>query len=128
MSKDITLPYLSVDNSNYNNLNISISLDAKAKAAKLIFDSEKKQFRDKKTKQITGTEHYDPRFGNATPFKAVGTLEESQFVKEDDHSEINNDEKSSNMDSTIFGDILRNKDLYKRQLLDEQVKAEERMK
>jgi hypothetical protein len=32
------------------------------------------------------------------------------------------------MDSTIFGDILRNKDLYKRQLLDEQVKAEERMK
>ena len=68
---------MSVDNSNYNNLNISMNLDAKAKAAKLIFDSEKKNFRDKKTKQIIGTEHFDPHFGNATPFKAVGTLEDS---------------------------------------------------
>jgi hypothetical protein len=43
ISKDITLPYLSVDNSNYNNLNISMNLDAKTKAARLIFDSEKKK-------------------------------------------------------------------------------------
>jgi len=42
MSKDVTLPYLSVDNSNYTNLNISMTLDAKAKAARVIFDSEKK--------------------------------------------------------------------------------------
>ena len=54
-----------------------MNLDAKAKAAKLIFDSEKKNFRDKKTKQIIGTEHFDHHFGNATPFKAVGTLEDS---------------------------------------------------
>jgi hypothetical protein len=54
-----------------------MNLDAKVKAARLIFDSEKKNFRDKKTKQIIGTEHFDPHFGNDTPFKAVGTLEDS---------------------------------------------------
>jgi len=32
------------------------------------------------------------------------------------------------MDSTIFGDILRNKDTYKKQLLNEQSRAEELMR